>query len=182
MLFTFRVALPDRPGALAQLTSLIASYQIDVRAIDVLGGKLSEAVDQFLLEGDVASIDGLTDELRSAGTFTVLGVRRAGITKEHVPELTVVQAVAKNPERALAILTDAAPRLLDSDWALGFESGFAALPGADAVGAGRAVGWPRADAVEPSHRSGAVHGRRSCPDHDGDGPDTGVRGRAGRPR
>ena len=125
MLFTFRVALPDRPGALSQLTSLIASYEIDVRAIDVLGGKLSQAVDQFLLEGAAASIDDLVDELRSTGTFTVLGVRRAGIMKEHAPELTVVQAVAKEPDRALAILTEAAPQLLDADWALGFESGFA---------------------------------------------------------
>lgn len=124
MLFTFRVALPDRPGALAQLTSVIASYAIDIRAIDVLGGKMSEAVDQFLLEGERASVDALVAALRLAGTFSVLGVRRAGITKEHLPELTVVQAVAKEPERALAILTDAAPRLLDADWAVGFESGF----------------------------------------------------------
>ena len=124
MLFTFRVALPDRPGALAQLASVIASYSIDVRAIDVLGGKMSEAIDQFLLEGEQASVDALIAALRLAGTFTVLGVRRAGITKEHLPELTVVQAVAKAPDRALAILTDAAPRLLDADWAMAFESGF----------------------------------------------------------
>lgn len=125
MLFTFRVALPDRPGALAQLTGVIASHAIDVRAIDVLGGKLTEAVDEFLLDGDAEHVEALAADLRRGGTFTVMGVRRAGITKESLPELAVVQAVAKQPDRALGILTDASPRLLDADWAVGFESGFA---------------------------------------------------------
>jgi hypothetical protein len=125
VLFTFRVALPDRPGALAQLTSVIASHAIDVRAIDVLGGKMTEAVDEFLLDGDAEHVEALAADLRRGGTFTVMGVRRAGITKENLPELAVVQAVAKQPDRALGILTDASPRLLDADWAVGFESGFA---------------------------------------------------------
>ena len=124
MLFTFRVALPDRPGALAQLTSVIASHAIDVRAIDVLGGKLTEAVDEFLLDGDADRVDALAADLRRGGTFTVMGVRRAGITKENLPELAVVQAVAKQPDRALGILTEGSPRLLDADWAVGFEAGF----------------------------------------------------------
>src|SRR5450631_1098535 len=121
VLFTFRVALPDRPGALAQLTSVIASHAIDVRAIDVLGGKLTEAVDEFLLDGDAERVDALAADLRRGGTFTVMGVRRAGITKENLPELAVVQAVAKQPDRALGILTEGAPRLLDADWAVGIE-------------------------------------------------------------
>jgi hypothetical protein len=125
VLFTFRVALPDRPGALAQLTSIIASHAIDVRAIDVLGGKMTEAVDEFLLDGDVDHVDALAADLRRSATFTVMGVRRAGITKENLPELAVVQAVAKQPDRVLGILTEVSPRLLDADWAVGFESGFA---------------------------------------------------------
>jgi hypothetical protein len=125
VLFTFRVALPDRPGALAQLASLIAAHDIDVRAIDVLGGRMTEAVDQFLLDGDSERVEALAAELRRAGTFTLIGVRRAGITKESLPELALTQAVAKQPDSALGILTDASPRLFDADWAVGFESGFA---------------------------------------------------------
>lgn len=123
MLFSFRVALPDRPGALAQLTALIASHSIDVRAVDVLGGKMTEAVDQFLLDGDSDHVEALADALRDGGVFTLLGIRRAGITRDDLPELAVVQAVAKEPERALTIVTHAAPRLLDADWAIAFEAG-----------------------------------------------------------
>jgi hypothetical protein len=123
VLFSFRVALPDRPGALAQLTALIASRSIDVREVDVLGGKMTEAVDQFLLDGESDHVDALAAELRAGGVFTVLGVRRAGITRENLPELAVVQAVAKEPDLALAIVTHAAPRLLDADWSVGFEAG-----------------------------------------------------------
>lgn len=123
MLFSFRVALPDRPGALAQLTALIAARSIDVREVDVLGGKMTEAVDQFLLDGESEHVEALAAQLRADGVFKVLGVRRAGITAEQLPDLTVVQLVTKEPDRALTIVTHAAPRLLDADWAISFEPG-----------------------------------------------------------
>lgn len=123
MLFSFRVALPDRPGALAQLTGLIASHSIDVRAVDVLGGMMTEAVDQFTLDGPQDRVEALAAELRAGGVFKMLGVRRAGITAEHLPDLTVVQLVIREPDRALTIVTHAAPRLLDADWAMSFEPG-----------------------------------------------------------
>jgi hypothetical protein len=123
VLFSFRVALPDRPGALAQLTALIASHSIDVREVDVLGGKMTEAVDQFLLDGESDHIEALATELRAGGVFAVLGIGRAGITRDSLPELTVVQAVAKEPDRVLALITHAAPRLLDADWSVSFEAG-----------------------------------------------------------
>jgi hypothetical protein len=123
VLFSFRLALPDRPGALAQLTALIASRSIDVREVDVLGGKMTEAVDQFLLDCDSGQVEALANELRAGGVFTVLGIRRAGITRDHLPELAVVQAVVKEPHHALTIITHAAPRLLDADWSVSFEAG-----------------------------------------------------------
>jgi hypothetical protein len=138
VLFSFRVALPDRPGALAQLTALIASRSIDVREVDVLGGKMTRAVDHFLLDGDSSQVEALAAELRAGGVFTVLGIRRAGITRDYLPELAVVQAVIKEPDRALTIITHAASRLLDADWSVGFEAGLsyprAKTPSAPDVG------------------------------------------------
>jgi hypothetical protein len=179
VLFSFRVALPDRPGALAQLTALIASHRIDVRAVDVLGGKMTEAVDQFLLDGDSDHVEALADDLRDGGVFTLLGIRRAGIMRDDLPELAVVQAVAKDVDRALDIVTHAAPRLCDADWAIGFEAGLPHWQARTPSAPRGAVERPGADAVEPG-RGGHVHAARRNAGQPGHGADP--RGRSGGDR
>ena len=63
MLYALRVAVPDRPGMLASITGVIADRRIDVRAVDVLGGRAHEAVDHLLLDGEPAQIEGLAAAL-----------------------------------------------------------------------------------------------------------------------
>jgi hypothetical protein len=120
MLFSLRIAVPDRPGMLAQITGLIAVRGIDVRAIDMLGGRLSEAVDHLLLDGEPEQLDALVVALRAVPGVVVLGLRRSGMTKDSMPELDLIAALARDAGRALEILTDACPRILAADWALGF--------------------------------------------------------------
>src|SRR3978361_2108750 len=122
MLFSLRVAVPDRPGMLATLTGVIAAQGIDVRAIDVLGGRLSEAVDHLLLDGEPAQLDALLVALRAVPGVVVLGLRRSGMTKDSSPELDLISALARDPHRTLEVLTDACPRILAADWALGFAT------------------------------------------------------------
>lgn len=122
MLFALRVAVPDRPGTLAALTAEIASRGIDVRAVDMLGGREAESVDHFLLDGDQQQMDALLAGLRVLPGVTVLGLRGSGISKESSPDLDLISAIAREPYRPLEILTDAAPRILAADWALGFAS------------------------------------------------------------
>jgi ACT domain len=122
MLFSLRVAVPDRPGMLATLTGLIAARGIDVRAVDVLGGRLDEAVDALLLDGEPDQIDALLVALRAVPGVVVMGLRRSGITKDSSPELDLVAALAREPHRVLEVLTDACPRILAADWALGFAT------------------------------------------------------------
>lgn len=122
MLFSLRVAVPDRPGTLATITGLIAARGIDVRAIDVLGGRLSEAVDHFLLDGEPEQLDALLVTLRVVPGVVVLGLRRSGMTKDSSPELDLISALAREPGRILDVLTDACPRILAADWALGFAT------------------------------------------------------------
>jgi hypothetical protein len=120
MLFSLRIAVPDRPGMLAQLTGLVAARGIDVRAIDLLGGRASEAVDHLLLDGEREQLDALVVALRAVPGIVVLGLRRAGVSKDSTAELDLIGALAREPRRALDILTDACPRILAADWALGF--------------------------------------------------------------
>lgn len=122
MLFSLRLAVPDRPGMLAQITGLIAVRGIDVRAIDMLGGRLSEAVDHLLLDGEQEALDALLVALRAVPGVVVLGLRRAGMTKDSMPELDLIAALAREPQRVLEVLTDACPRILAADWALGFAT------------------------------------------------------------
>ena len=122
MLFSLRLAVPDRPGMLATITGLIAARGIDVRAIDVLGGRLSEAVDHLLLDGEPHQMDTLLVALRAVPGVVVLGLRRSGMTKDSSPELDLISALAREPGRTLDVLTDACPRILAADWALGFAT------------------------------------------------------------
>jgi hypothetical protein len=122
MLFSLRIAVPDRPGMLAQITGLVAARGIDVRAVDMLGGRLSEAVDHLLLDGEPEQLDALVAALRAVPGVVVLGLRRAGMTKDTMPELDLIAALARDARRALEILTDACPRILAADWALGFAT------------------------------------------------------------
>jgi ACT domain len=122
MLFSLRVAVPDRPGMLATITGLIAARGLDVRAIDVLGGRLNEAVDAFLLDGEPEQLDELVVALRGVPGVVVLGLRRSGMTKDSSPELDLIAALAREPGRVLEVLTDACPRILAADWALGFAT------------------------------------------------------------
>src|SRR4051794_28966542 len=122
MLFSLRIAVPDRPGMLAQITGLIAARGIDVRAIDMLGGRLSEAVDHLLLDAEPDQLDALVVALAAVPGVVVLGLRRSGMTKDSTPELDLIAALAREPQRALEILTDACPRILAADWALRFAT------------------------------------------------------------
>jgi hypothetical protein len=122
MLFSLRLAVPDRPGMLATITGLIASRGIDVRAIDVLGGRLTEAVDHLLLDGEPEQLDALLVALAGVPGVVVLGLRRSGMTKDSSPELDLISALARESGRTLEVLTDACPRILAADWALGFAS------------------------------------------------------------
>jgi hypothetical protein len=44
------------------------------------------------------------------------------MTKDSSPELDLISALAREPGRILDVLTDACPRILAADWALGFAT------------------------------------------------------------
>ena len=88
----------------------------------MLGGRVDEAVDHFLLDGEPAQLDALLVALRAMPGVTVLGLRRSGMTKESNPDLDLIAALAREPHRVLEVLTDACPRILAADWAIGFSS------------------------------------------------------------
>src|SRR3954451_13962779 len=105
---------------LAAITGMIADRGIDVRAVDVLGGRANEAVDHLLIDGEPTRIEGLAAALGTIPGVAVLGLRRSMTTKDSSPELDLIATVAREPGRALNILTECCPRILAADWGLGF--------------------------------------------------------------
>ena len=118
MLFDLRVTVPDRPGALARLTALVADHGIDVRGIEVLGSSDDGVIDHLLLECEPGDAHGLT-----AALSTEVRLRRPGpaplqpYPRVSAAELDFLLALADNTHLGVDLFTDAIPRIFAADWA-----------------------------------------------------------------
>lgn len=117
MLLQVRVRLPDRPGSLGRVTWLLGALGVDIQQVVVLGRESGRAVDDFTVElpGSV-SRERLVATLQDVPGVAVDGVwPAAGVPG--TSDVAVLGQVAADPERGLAILVDAVPRLLGAHWA-----------------------------------------------------------------
>ena len=117
MLLHVRVRLPDRPGSLGRVTWLLGELGVDIHQVVVLGRTGGRAVDDFTID-----LPGALSGNRVATALEELpGVSVEAIWPAAVPgapwDITVLGQVAANPDRGLAILVDAAPRLFAAEWA-----------------------------------------------------------------
>lgn len=118
MLLRLRIALPDRPGSLGQVTRALGTAGADITQVIVLERGDGMAVDDFtVFWPDAAPRDDLTRALQS-----VPGVRIDGIwpTREApgtYPELEILKYLTTAGDRALATLLDSMPVLFSADWA-----------------------------------------------------------------
>jgi hypothetical protein len=121
MLFDLRVTVPDRPGALARLTAMVADHGIDERSIDVLGESEDGAIDHLLLECNPDAAHSLAASLADEPGLVVLGMRRSSRTRGTAAELDFLLALADNTHIGVDLFTDAIPRIFAADWAIAYR-------------------------------------------------------------
>jgi hypothetical protein len=118
MLLRVRVALPDRPGSLAQVTQALGRVGADITQVTVLdrgAGMATDDITVFCPESTprqalVKSLEGV-DDVRVEAVWTT---REAPGT---YPELEILKYITTAGDRALTTLVDSLPVLFSADWA-----------------------------------------------------------------
>ncbi|WP_113699371.1 amino acid-binding protein [Nonomuraea lactucae] len=118
MLLRVRITLPDRPGALAQVTKVLGVAGADITQVTVLDRGEGRAVDDItVFWPDGTPKDALRDGLRSVDGVTVDGVWTTREAPGTYPELEILKYITTAGDRALTTLVDSLPVLFSADWA-----------------------------------------------------------------
>lgn len=118
MLVRVRLTLPDRPGALGQVTRALGEAGADITQITVLDRGDGRAVDDltvFWPESEPREV--LAAKLAAVPEVEVIGVWATREAPGTYPELEVLKYLTTAGERALATLIDSTPVLFSADWA-----------------------------------------------------------------
>ncbi|MEU4227152.1 MULTISPECIES: amino acid-binding protein [Nonomuraea] len=118
MLLRVRIALPDRPGSLAQITSVLGGVGADITQFTVLDRGAGRAVDDitvFCPEGTPKQT--LLKSLQSVADVTVEGIWTTREAPGTYPELEILKYITTAGDRALTTLVDSLPVLFSADWA-----------------------------------------------------------------
>ncbi|TDT33584.1 amino acid-binding protein [Naumannella halotolerans] len=114
-----RVSLPDRPGSLGAVASVVGTVGGDIHAVEVVGRHDGHAIDDFMLALPPGT---MPDELVSACT-AVEGVRVLWFSR--YPEgdgleadIETLERMTASPEQAPQLLTAAAPAVFHCEWAV----------------------------------------------------------------
>ena len=118
MLLRVRIALPDRPGSLAQITRVLGTVGADITQFTVLDRGAGRAVDDitvFCPEGTPKQT--LLKSLQSVADVTVEGIWTTREAPGTYPELEILKYITTAGDRALTTLVDSLPVLFSADWA-----------------------------------------------------------------
>ncbi|WP_063780923.1 ACT domain-containing protein [Nonomuraea sp. SBT364] len=118
MLLRVRLALPDKPGSLAQITTVLGSAGADITQVTVLDRGAGMAVDDLTVfcPEDI-SRPALRKSLESVQDVTVEGVWTTREAPGTYPELEILKYITTAGDRALTTLVDSLPVLFSADWA-----------------------------------------------------------------
>lgn len=124
MLARIRLSVPDRPGSLGMVTSVIGAAGADIVKIDVLESESGRALDDvFVIVRDVNHLNVLRDRLAGAAGVIVTGTQYPAPPVTGHADLELIDQVLSRPERGLQTLVDGAPHAFGADWAALVEYG-----------------------------------------------------------
>ncbi|PZG11961.1 ACT domain-containing protein [Nonomuraea aridisoli] len=118
MLLRVRVALPDRPGSLAQVTKVLGAAGADITQVTVLDRGDGRAVDDITVFcPESTPREALLKSLQSVEEVTVEGIWTTREAPGTYPELEILKYITTAGDRALTTLVDSLPVLFSADWA-----------------------------------------------------------------
>lgn len=119
MLTRLRIRLSDRPGSLARVTGVLGRAGVDIHQVSVLERGDGRALDDLVIALPAAMLPGaVARALTEIPGVRVEGCWQTGNTTAGGTELEVLTEVLANPARALEVLVEAAPRVLNAHWAV----------------------------------------------------------------
>ena len=118
MLARVRISVPDRPGSLGRVASVIGTAGADIAKVDVLENESGRALDDvFVQVQDATHLAAVQTALSALPGVTVVGVQQPVPPVTGPADLELVDQVLSGPERSLQTLVDGAPGALGADWA-----------------------------------------------------------------
>jgi hypothetical protein len=119
MLTRLRIRLSDRPGSLARVTGVLGRAGVDIHQVSVLERGDGRALDDLVIALPAAMLPGaIARALTEIPGVRVEGCWQTGNATAGGTELEVLTEVLANPTRALEVLVEAAPRVLNAHWAV----------------------------------------------------------------
>jgi hypothetical protein len=117
--FLLRVILPDKPGNLGAVASALGGAGADILSVDVVERGDGQAIDDLAVELPAGRPpDVLITAAESVPGVAVESVRPYTGHLDTHRELELVDEIAGNPAKGLALLADEVPRLFRAGWAL----------------------------------------------------------------
>ncbi|MFI6735523.1 ACT domain-containing protein [Nonomuraea sp. NPDC050451] len=118
MLLRVRVALPDKPGSLAQVTRALGASGADITQVTVLDRGAGTAVDDITIFcAESTPRQSLVKSLETVEGVAVEGIWTTREAPGTYPELEILKYITTAGDRALTTLIDSLPVLFSADWA-----------------------------------------------------------------
>ncbi|MER5999831.1 ACT domain-containing protein [Nonomuraea angiospora] len=118
MLLRVRVALPDKPGSLAQVTKVLGASGADITQVTVLDRGAGQAVDDITVFcAESTPRQSLVKSLEMVEGVAVEGIWTTREAPGTYPELEILKYITTAGDRALTTLVDSLPVLFSADWA-----------------------------------------------------------------
>ncbi|MFF4621271.1 ACT domain-containing protein [Nonomuraea jabiensis] len=118
MLLRVRVALPDKPGSLAQVTRVLGASGADITQVTVLDRGAGQAVDDITVFcAESTPRQSLVKSLETVEGVAVEGIWTTREAPGTYPELEILKYITTAGDRALTTLVDSLPVLFSADWA-----------------------------------------------------------------
>ncbi|PFG67436.1 ACT domain-containing protein [Enemella evansiae] len=118
-MFLIRLSLPDRPGALGAVASALGTIGGDIQAVEIVGRQDGRVVDDFMVVlPDNVMPDNAVSACTQVGGVEALWCSRypggAGLQSD----VEALERMLADPDNAAAILTETAPVVFHSHWAV----------------------------------------------------------------